>query len=253
MLPTTLRRIAALSAFSFATVAAIAAEPAIIAKARAYLGTDAALDGVKSVHYVGSLDVPDPNIPGKTVPVTIDIIFQAPYQQRTMRTTENIVDTTALNDYDGWHKALNPKDPTQMRLSLLPTEQIKRQRAIVWENLSFYRGLEKAGGKVVDQGPATVDGIACHKVAFIHSDNLGFYRYFDEATGKLVLTETDGAGPIREKGEIMAGGIRFPKQIVNSIKGPDGKDQTVVITFQSITVNETFPASIFAVPASGHN
>lgn len=253
MLPTTLRRLAALSALTFATVAAVAAEPAIIAKARAYLGPEALLDGVKSVHYVGSLDAPDPNNPGKTIPVTLDIIFQAPFQQRTIRTTSMIVDTTALNDYDGWHRALNPQDPTQMRLALLPTDQIKRQRAIVWENLAFFRGLEKIGGKVIDQGSTTVDGIACHKVAFMHSDKLGFYRYFDEATGKLVLTETDGAGPIREQGEIIAGGIRFPKQIVNMTKGPDGKEQPVTITFEKITVNENFPVSTFAVPTAGKN
>lgn len=253
MLPTLLRRLAALSALSLVTAAAVAAEPAIIAKARAYLGSEEALNAVKSVHYVGSLLAPNPADATKPVPVTIDIIFQAPFQQRTVRTTDAIVDTTGLDDYDGWHRALNPKDPTQIRLQLLPSEQVKRQRAIVWENLAFYRGVEKIGGKVEDEGPATIEGIACRKIAFIHSPGIVFTRYFDEATGRLVLTETEGSNPIREQGELMAGGVRFPKMIVNSVKGADGKERQITITFEKITVNESFPASTFAIPTLGRN
>src|ERR1019366_2504737 len=140
-------------------------------------------------------------------------------------------------------------DPTQQRLQVLAAAQVKRQRAIVWENLGFYRGLEREGGQVLDQGTAVIGGVTCRKLAFVHADDIIFYRYFDEASGRLVRSETESGDAILEQGEILAGGIRFPKIIVNTLKGADGKEQSITITFDKITVNETFPESIFAVPS----
>lgn len=47
------------------TIVARAAEtePAILAKARARLGSEAALEGLKTIHYVGTLTTADPRIP----------------------------------------------------------------------------------------------------------------------------------------------------------------------------------------------
>lgn len=228
---------------------AMGAEPPIVAKARAYLGPEAALNGVKSVHYVGSMLAPNAADPAKPIPVAIDIIIQAPYRQRLMRSTPSVVDTTALDGYDCWNRMQEQKNPTKWRLQLLGPDQIRRQRATVWENLAFYRGLEQVGGKVLDQGAVTVEGVACRKLAFVHAENIIFYRYFDETSGRLVLTETESGSSIRELGEIMVNGLRFPRVIVNTLKGADGKEQTITITFDQITVNESFPASIFAVPS----
>jgi outer membrane lipoprotein-sorting protein len=242
-------RFAALLALSFGLAAVTRAEPAMIAKARAYLGSEAALQAVKSVHYTGSMLAPNAADATKPISVGVDIIFQAPYRQRTVRTTSSAVDTSALDDYDGWQKVQDGKDATRWRLQLLPSDQIKRQRAIVWENLAFYRGLDRAGGSVIDQGPATISGISCRKIAFIHAPDIIFYRYFAEANGRLILTETENGSSIREQGEMMVQGLRFPRKIINSIKTADGKEQTVTITFDTITVNESFPASHFAIPS----
>ena len=244
-----LRRLPAVVLMFFAPVAVAHAEHPIIAKARAYLGPEDALNAVKSVHYTGSMVAPNPADPANPTRVGIEIIFQAPYCQRTVRTTEAVIDTTALDVYDGWHRAQSVKDPTQQRLQVLPAAQVKRQRAIVWENLGFYRGLEREGGQVLDQGTAVIGGTTCRKLAFVHADDIIFYRYFDEASGRLARSETESGDTILEQGEILAGGIRFPKVIVNTIKGPDGKEQSITITFDKITVNETFPESTFAVPS----
>ena len=244
-----LRRLPAVVLMFFAPVAVAHAEHPIIAKARAYLGPEDALNAVKSVHYTGSMVAPNPADPANPTRVGIEIIFQAPYCQRTVRTTEAVIDTTALDVYDGWHRAQSVKDPTQQRLQVLPAAQVKRQRAIVWENLGFYRGLEREGGQVLDQGTAVIGGTTCRKLAFVHADDIIFYRYFDEASGRLVRSETESGDSILEQGEILAGGIRFPKVIVNTLKGADGKEQSITITFDKITVNETFPESIFAVPS----
>jgi len=221
----------------------------MVAKARAYLGPEAALNAVQSVHYIGSMLAPNPADLQKLAPVAIDIVFRAPYRQRTTRSSETSIDTTALDNYDGWHRTQDPKDASRWRLQLLAKDQIKRQRAIAWENLAFFRGIEQEGGKILDQGAATIDGIACQKLAFVYAADIIFYRYFDGATGRLVLTETESGGTIREQGEIMVNGIRFPKVLVNTLKSPDGKVQTITITFHQITVNEAFDDGFFAVPS----
>ena len=243
------RRLAAVLLMFFAPVAVAYAEHPIVAKARAYLGTEDALNAVRSVRYSGSMLTPNPVDPANPKRIGIEIIFQTPYCQRTVRTTDTVIETTALDVYEGWHRAQSVKDPTQQRLQVLPTDQVKRQRAIVWENLGFYRGLEREGGQVLDQGTAVIGGVTCRKLAFVHAEDIIFYRYFDEASGRLVRSETETGDSILEQGEILAGGLRFPKVIVNTLKGPDGKAQPITITFDKITVNETFPEGIFAVPA----
>ncbi len=228
---------------------AIRAEPPVIALARAYVGPEAALATVKSVHYTGSLVMPDPADPRKQTYVTVEIMVQAPYQQRIVSRSDKGVEVTALDGYDAWHRVQEAKDPARGKLQIYSKDQIKRLRANTWENLGFYRGLEREGGRVLDQGLATVDGLTCRKIAYVHADNIVFYRYFEPATGRLVLTENESGVSIREQGEIRAGGLRFPKAITTTAKGSNGQLQTVTITFDRVTVNETFPPDTFALPA----
>jgi hypothetical protein len=43
--------------------------------------------------------------------------------------------------------------------------------------------------------------------------------------------------------------VRFPKSLVNITKDPaTGRENTLTITLDKITLNESFPESIFAVP-----
>jgi len=235
---------------ALAPIPALHAELPVIAKARAYLGSETALNAVKSVHYSGKIVRPNPADPAKPDSLALDIIFQSPYRQRTVRTTDTDFDTVALDGYDGWHSVRNRKNPARVRLELLSTDQVKRQRALVQENLTFFRGLEREGGQVLDQGLTRLDGVACRKVAFIHSANIIFFRYFDESTGRLIMTETENGSTTREQGEILVNGIRFPKRIINSSKTAAGKEQTVTVVFEAITLNETFPDRTFAIPPS---
>jgi hypothetical protein len=76
-----------------------------------------------------------------------------------------------------------------------------------------------------------------------------FTRYFESATGRLVLTETEAGGAIREQGSMVVNEVRFPKTISTVTKAAGGKAQTVTINFEQIMVNEVFPPSFFAVPA----
>jgi outer membrane lipoprotein-sorting protein len=245
---TSIRRLILGAAVAAMVIAMKAAEPAIIAKARAYLGTESALSNVNSVYYIGTLVAPDAADATKQARTTIEIVFQGPEQQRITSTSEKVIETTALDGYEGWMRVQDAKDPAKWRQTLLGAEQVKRLRANTWENLAFFRGIERVGGRIEDQGTKTVDGKTCQKLAFIHGPNIIFYRYFDVATGRLVLTETEAGGTIREEGEIVVNGVRFPKSIVTTSKGPKGETQTVTINFDKVKVNETFPATQFRVP-----
>lgn len=228
-----------------------ASEPPIIAKARAFIGTEKVLNEIKSVHYVGTLVTADPADPAKQTRAAMEITFQRPEQQRIMATSDKLIEITALDGYEGWQRVQDPKDPAKSRQMLLRPEQIKRLRANTWENLAYFRGIEKVGGRLEDLGPVTIDGVNCQKIAFIHAPNIIFYRYFDVATGRLVFTETEAGGTIREQGEVVVHGVRFPRSIVTQTKNAKGEMTTVTISFDKISINETYPAKQFAVPSPG--
>ncbi len=228
-----------------------AAEPAIIAKARAHIASEAVLNGLKSVHFIGTLSAADPADPAKTVTMAMDIVFQRPMQQRITTTSAKGTDDTALDGYDAWQRFENKADAAKNRLGILGVDQIKRLRANTWENLAFFRGIESVGGQLEDQGPAKIDGIACQKIAFIHAPNIIFVRYFELATGRLVQTETEAGGRIREEGEVNVSGIRFPRLLTTESKDAKGVWQKVTISFDKVIVNENLGAAHFAVPGYG--
>lgn len=226
----------------------------IIAKARAYLGDEAALDAIRSVRYIGAIEAGQSAPEGdKPAPLTIDIIFQKPYQERITRTTATHIEVTALNNYDGWRRLQEVGNESNWRLTLLSKDQIKSLRANVFENLYFFKGIEERGGRVDVLGPASIDAGEAIKVAFIHEPRIVFNRYFDKATGRLLLTETSQGGRIREEGEMMVNGLRFPRRIILEYTARDEKGETIeredVITFEKIILNEKFPAALFEVPA----
>jgi hypothetical protein len=240
-----------------ATLAALAAGPlradtvaGWVAKARAYLGSESALNGVVSIHITGKLETTEGNpkthtpeaVP--TVTRSADIIFQKPYRQLITLSDAKLIETHALDDYEGWLKRANALNPSQWQVALLDAGQVKRLRANTWENLNFFAGLEKAGGRVELGGEESVDGMACVKLAFIHAEKIVFTRYFDKTSGRLVKTVTEDGGEIREVGESFVGGIRFPRQVIN--KSSDGRVTT--ITFASVVLNEPVSAERFAVP-----
>jgi outer membrane lipoprotein-sorting protein len=228
----------------------------IIARARAYLGSDAALSSVTSVHFSGYMEQgnAEPDKP-QSSKVSIEIIFQKPYQQRIEANGAEMADTTALDGYAAWQQTMDLKDPSRWKLSVLGPDQIKRLRANTWENLNFFKDIEKRGGAVEFLGPATVDRQPAVKLAFRHDAGIVFYRYFDPESGRLLLTETEQNGSIREEGEIMVNGLRFPQKVTQTLKGVDAKgrpvEQKLVIIFDRITLNEAFPESIFEMPLTG--
>ena len=211
----------------------------IIAKARAYLGSESALQAVHTIHFTGALEV------DAHTRWPADIIFRKDYQQRITVNFEKYIETTALDHYDAWQMRVNPAERTRWQLALLEGTQVKRLRANTLENLSFFSGLERQGVLIRVSGEADVDGLACVRLLFTHSNNISFQRYFDQRTGRLVKTETESGGEIREVGEIIVQGVRFPRKVIN--KAANGHITSII--FDSIILNEPIPVSAFAVPA----
>jgi outer membrane lipoprotein-sorting protein len=239
------RAIASLLFLAVGTLA-FAAEPPIIAKARARIAPDAVLDAVNSIHYVGTLVGPDAADPTKQQTQSIEIFLQKPARQRIVVSSPLVIEVSALDGYDAWRRTIDAKNPSRWQQSQLGADQVKQLRADVWQNLAFYRGLERVGGHVEDLGPVTIDGVPCERVAFLHSATLVYYRYFSQATGELVFTGT-AENNTRERGEMIVGGIRFPKAIVVA-QMLGGKSVQRTITFDKITVNEKMPDDLFVVP-----
>lgn len=227
----------------FAAAALAAAEPAMIAKARAALGTEAALGAIRALRFTGKVD------DGAGHTAEVEIIFQRPYRQRITVRAAGQIEVNALDGYDGWRRLEDPKNSANWRVTLLDKGNIKRLRANVWENFAYFRGIEKGGGRVEDRGDETVDGVPCQKLAFIHAPDIIFYRSFDKASGRLLLTETEAGISIRERGEMIVKGVRFPKTIVNTTKNKDGTVTVATVTFDTITLDEALPDSLFKMPA----
>lgn len=223
-----------------------------IAKARAALGTEEALDAVNTVRFVGTVEtverVPDKIDPTKSVEhavrLAIDIVFAKPYRELYVLRSDKVTETTALDDYDGWLRRVDAGHEDQWQLRLLSPAQVRQLRASTWENLAFYRGIEKRGGKVEFKGDADVDGKPCVVLVFAHSDSINYTRYFEKSSGLLLKTTTETT-EIREQGSVVVNGIRFPKVLLNkTVNGP-----LATITFDSIKVNEPVSAAQFAMPA----
>jgi len=230
--------LAALALFATALSATAQTAEQWIVRARARLGSESALQGMTSLRFTGTIEVDGANARA------MDIIFQKPLQQRITLSGPELVEIIALDDYDGWQKRLNPKNPTQWQLTLLDGPQIKRLRAQAWDNLNFLRNIDRLRGTVKIGGEEKVDGLDCVKLVFTYYENIVLTRYYDKASARLVKTETETGVEIREEGEMFAQGIRFPRKVSNR----DKSGKVVTMTFEKIVLNETYPAREFAVP-----
>lgn len=224
--------------------------PTIVSRARAFLGGSENLEAIRSIHYEGTLTFTEvrEGAPTNSSTQEIEIIFQKPCQQRIEARGKERVEVTGLDGYEAWHRVQSTEDPSSWRLTLLPKEQIKRLRANTWQNLAFFKGIEREGGEMRNHGVVDLEGRSAHKLSFVHGDGIVFTRYFDPGTGRLLLTETEQGAEIREDGKIRVAGVRFPRRVMTKVPLPDGGHRLITAEFSRVTVNEAFPPDLFRVP-----
>jgi hypothetical protein len=222
-------------------------EPAVLGLARAYLGPESTLEGMKTIHFVGTLERTGTTPAGpQTLHTDLDMVFEKPLRQHTVMRAEKATMTTVLDGYNGWDWLQDNANPAKHKLIWLPMADLRTLRANTWENLYYYKTPE--GGTVEDKGPVTVDGVDCERVDFDHGSGVVYQRFFDRDTGRLVLTVL-GNESFKETGEIRVEGIRFPKSIVSTVKNPKGGELTETATFTKVMLNEPVPESLFSVPS----
>lgn len=211
----------------------------VIAKAREFLGGDAALDEIRSIYYEADFTTAE----GEKG--TLKIIFQKPLQQRVEVVRGEVGEVTALNDFDGWRKAFDVTDERKWSMTLLESAKIRELQANTWENLNFFRGIEKRRGWIEEKGLTEVDGRQSMELVFHHPQGVRFIRFFDVETGRLLKTETHEGAEIRETGEIRVNGVLFPETITMSREGEVLNE----IRFREVKLNERFDDSLFDVPS----
>ncbi|HZZ19267.1 MAG TPA: hypothetical protein VFE25_07860 [Opitutaceae bacterium] len=226
--------------------ALLRSEPAVIGLARAYLGPESTLEGLKSIHFVGTLDRTGA-APGVAATHTdLDMVFEKPLRQHTVMRAEKATMTTVLDGYNGWDWLQDNSNAAKHRLIWLQLPDLRTLRANTWENLYYYKTPE--GGSVEDKGPVAVDGIDCERVDFDHGSGVVYQRFFDRDTGRLVLTVL-GAESFKESGEIRVEGIRFPRTIISTVKTPKGVI-TETATFTKVALDEPVAESLFTLPSA---
>lgn len=226
--------------FSLSMVAPLAATPTAaetIQRARVHLGGDAALDRVQSLIYRGTFETAD------AVTGQIVITLKKPARQHLELIIDDTRRITAINDFEGWERVSRISNPEEWSMVLIDFNEFRRMRANTWENLFFFRGIEQMRGRVIDRGLVTFNEKEAHLLVFEYDRNLSYSRYFDPQSGRLYATVNDRGQEIREEGEMMVDGIRFPREIISRV---DGRD-VMRVRFSEIRVNPPVDDQIFEV------
>lgn len=224
-----------------ATSQASTADPkatAILKKARDYIGRESDLRKIKSIRYFGKIT----NEEGDEG--TVEIYIRAPYQQLQIVTLNETVSEFGLDDYVAWRKVYLAGKPDNYQLYPATAEQLKRTRANAFENLNFFSTETTYTRKIDYLGTDTFEGKQVEKVK-IRYGKVFFIRYFDSSTGELLYSEIENGEGIKERGEMIVDGIRFPKGVANFLNG----DQVSFVEFELIEVNPEVDDSLFAQPA----
>ncbi|MGB0369845.1 MAG: hypothetical protein ACPGN3_00745 [Opitutales bacterium] len=206
--------------------------------ARRSMGPESALNRVKSLHFEGYVVAEDSGSRAK-----LEIVFAKPHLSWMKVSRENIVENMVANKFEGFmrkHDLSNGDTKT----SVLPARVASRMNNLAWMNLHFFAHPQKRFGKAKSQGFVKVDGRLCHKVRLQFPSDLWTDLYFDKESGSPLASQDDNGLRRVLSGQIVSGGIRFPKEI--TIFEP-GKE-TRRLVFEKIAVNQAVDPRIFEFP-----
>ena len=217
----------------------------IVERARATVGTEAALDGLVTLQMSGWIEPAESKVPGATVLV----ISRKPCSQRLEVKVDDLVETTILDGDSGCivRSHLNDKDKrSQMRT--MTVEELKRVAFSTRQLFSFFGADFKSGERIKYQGIEQRRGVRCHKLVYSYPDGLTTTRYFAVNDDTLVSTITDQGVESVEIGERIVGGIKFPKRVEYY---QDNKMLHTMV-LNKVEVNKPLKKGIFTIP-TGQN
>lgn len=228
----------------FSTVISLQASLSVeetIAKARAYVGEEAVLEGIDSIRFTGEFSPSGSDEIGK-----IDILLKRPYSQLKVVEYGGVVDVTGSTDIEGWKKRYSLDQPEEWAVVVLEVEQLKRARINTWENMNFFKPSKRLRTDIIDEGTTEVDGQTAHILKYMYPGGFYYRRFIDEENGKLLKTENaDGLVIIGEDEEVFEG-VRIPKTLISY----DSEGNVVnSVTFNVIKINEDIDDSEFDMPS----
>lgn len=236
----------------------------IIAQARAKIGTEAALNSVKTLTYEAKVfDASDKQVgslvlrykaPGKRSEYTLrTIIVPVPPKPDTPKYTPpetisfQVESTLATNGLEAFVKQENI-NTKESRITPLGGQQLAVLKDYCAADLGFFSVPKD--GKVVFVGETKRGDKDCYELEYTYAGGTKFRRWFDKKTfasvgQQIAGAENAAAEPVvMDEGEIVAAGIKFPKK---NIHYRDGKKENTV-EFTNVIINEEIPDSVFNFP-----
>lgn len=214
-----------------------------VARAREYMGGSDKLDAIKSIHLQGVL------VYGSGQSGTIDSVFQKPSHHQVVTTMGAVKETSTLNKSEAWRKAEDLRSPGAFELSFYDVDEVRHLQATVLDALSFFETPPTRKGRIEYLGTGDVNGEPAEVMYYLHTDRIWFRKYFDPETGRLMHMVNDKGVVYSYEGEKLVDGVRFPEKVVVRIITQFG-EQTMEVSYSSITLNEEFDLERFRVPVS---
>jgi hypothetical protein len=211
----------------------------VIDRARATVGSEAALDGLVTLQLVGSLEPTDPDMPS----ATLLIIARKPASQRLEIKVDDIVETTLLNGDKGCIIRSNLNAGVSQMRDLVGPE---RERVLysTRQFFNFYRPNFKNGEKVHLEGIENHRGQRVYKLVYQYPEGLQTTRYFSVEDDTLVATITENGVESIGIGSQSAEGIKFSREI----EYYEGERKLHTILLHEVKVNKPLAAGIFEMP-----
>ncbi len=215
----------------------------IVARARALLGEESALEDLVTLQITGRILPAAPEMPEAQVLLTA----RRPLSQRLEVRIDDIVETTILNGRRSCMIRANASLDDSHQMRPLSPREAERLRLSTVNLFSFYRP-DARGGESLDYGGIVLHrGVRCHRLLYTCPDGSSTTRYFAVSDNRLVSVRNCRGIETVESGGKSAGGIRFPEKIESF------QDGRLLHTFllDQIRVNKPLRAGIFTVPAGG--
>lgn len=213
-----------------------------VAKARAFLGGNKKLNAVSTIHLQGVI------VYGNGQSGTFESVYKRPDYHQFISVIGTQKETSTLNKTEAWQKIENVATPGSWTLNFYGIDDLRHMQATVSEALSFLKTPPVRKGRIEYLGTEEVDGRLAQVLVYHHGNGIWFRRYIDNETGRVLRMINDKGVTFTEYGEKIVDGVWFPEKMVVSFRTQFG-EQSMEISYSSITLNEKVDSNRFKVPA----